>query len=134
MRWFRRNIRPVACLALFALGLQLALSFNHIHGDELLISSANAEDTIVVNIKLVSSGSPTLPTGHDFCSICATISLAGSLVLPAPPVHAMPRTIDHAWAPGSPSSFVTTARQFSFQARAPPHHCRGSLENWRAAA
>ncbi len=33
MRWFRSNIRRGARLALLALGIQLALTFGHVHLD-----------------------------------------------------------------------------------------------------
>ena len=35
MNWFRSNIQSCARLALFALALQMAVSFGHVHGDDL---------------------------------------------------------------------------------------------------
>jgi len=35
MNWFRSTIRPFAQLALFALALQMVVSFGHMHPDDL---------------------------------------------------------------------------------------------------
>jgi len=35
MHWFRARLRSTSFVALFALALQLALSFGHVHVDEL---------------------------------------------------------------------------------------------------
>ncbi len=78
MRWFRTNRRFYGALALFALALQITLSFGHCHLRDFAaipgVAVAQAQD-----------GSDR-PAGHNdadgYCLVCATVSLAGTLVLP----------------------------------------------------
>ena len=83
MRWLRTNRRFVGTLALLALALQFTLSFGHIH----------LRDFAGVPGVAAAQAQPTTPdptrdpgTGHstdDYCLICATANLAGTLVLPS---------------------------------------------------
>src|SRR5277367_1767446 len=92
MRWFRSHGFKVAPLALFALACQLVLAFGHIHLDQFAdISSASS----LASAKVVSADLPSSPRhngpgglGDDFCAICANMSLAGALVIPAAPAEA----------------------------------------------
>ena len=138
MRWFRLHTRPTACLALFALVVQLVLSFGHAHGDKFRLSAASAKDAVFTNIKTGSADTPAgpaRPDNDDFCAICASITLAGLLVLPTPPAATLPPAIDSVWVPPARASTASGARRLLFQARAPPAPHRGdALENCRAAA
>src|ERR1700692_1261043 len=133
MRWFRLHTRPTACLAFFALALQLILSFGHAHGDKLRLSSAEAKGAVFTNVKSGSTDTPAGPArqdNDDFCAICASVTLAGSLILPAAPAATLPPTIDGAWVPPTRASPAASARRFLFQARAPPAPQQGdALEN-----
>lgn len=86
MRWFRVNRRWAGRLALFALALQLALSFGHIHAEDLIapasLATASANETAPADHR--SS------LDHDGCAICATVHLAGTLLLPSPVVAVLP--------------------------------------------
>src|ERR1700730_3593253 len=102
MRWFRLHTRPTACLAFFALALQLILSFGHAHGDKLRLSSAEAKSAVFTNVKSGSADTPSGPArqdNDDFCAICASVTLAGSLILPALPAAILPPAIDSVWVP-----------------------------------
>jgi hypothetical protein len=83
MRWFRTNRRFSGTLALFALALQITLSFGHIHARDFAgvpgLAGAQAQSAAVDR-----TGDPG--TGHstdDYCLICATANLAGTLVIPS---------------------------------------------------
>jgi hypothetical protein len=136
MRWFRLHTRQTSCLALFALALQLVLSLGHTHGAKGQLSLADAQGPAFTSTKSGSIDRPAGPAGQhsdDICSICASITLAGSLVLPAPPTTTVPPAIERAWAPHALASTASKARRNSFQARAPPDQ-GDALENCRAAA
>jgi hypothetical protein len=138
MRWFRLNTRPTTWLAFFALALQFALAFGHLHASEWRRIAADSKHAVITSLKLGSSDTPAGPAQQDtdgFCAICASIRLVGSLVLPPPPAQALPPAIDRVWVPRALASIASTAGRLSFQARAPPaaHH-GDALENCRAAA
>jgi hypothetical protein len=116
----------VTWLAFFALACQLVLAFGHIHLGkaggyaEAWAVAANAGDH---SASLTSPSHHTNPAGlvDDFCAICASISLASTLVIPAPPAVAPPNpfVLDLSWsfAAVEPASFD----HLLFNARAPPH-------------
>src|SRR4030095_118330 len=81
-------------LALFALAFQLAVSFGHVHLDEIAPRSADAGA-----FASMQSGdevnAPSSPTGRedvadDCCPICTLIHLAGALVPAATPALPLP--------------------------------------------
>jgi hypothetical protein len=77
MRWFRRNIRFGSWCALAALAIQLVLSFGHMH---IAGSAATAAAlTSAVESASAPADTPTKPAKHvaDYCTICASIHLAG---------------------------------------------------------
>jgi hypothetical protein len=81
MRWFRSNRGTSGALALFALALQIALAFGHIH----LRDFAGVPGVVVAH---ATAPDPTSDhnNGHstdDCCLICAAAKLAGTLVLPS---------------------------------------------------
>lgn len=121
MRWLRTRRSFGSGLALFALALQLALSFGHVHLDKMAAGfvTATAADAKAP----ASQPSPSQhPTGdaHDYCAICATIHLASSSFLahaPQLPVPFVSQTIEHF----NYVAFVFVAPQrTAFQSRAPP--------------
>jgi hypothetical protein len=83
MQWFRANLKAGARLAIFALAVQIALSFGHVH----LGSLAHAVPSLA-SATQSSPGAPTPPPARDadnYCAICATIHLTGSSFLPEEP-------------------------------------------------
>jgi hypothetical protein len=123
MRWFRSQRLKVAQLALFALACQFVLAFGHVHPERLAGHSSHWAGAAAA----ATSTSPSPPgqnnpsgLGEDFCAICANISLAGALVIPATPA-VVPRISffdDLHWP------FAATAAAsidlFHFNARGPP--------------
>jgi hypothetical protein len=91
MRWFRSHKLKVASLALFALACQFVLAFDHVHLDRLAGNSSHWA-VAAATVKVTSTDLPASPRqnnpsglGDDFCAICASIGLAGALVIPAAP-------------------------------------------------
>ena len=125
MGWFRSNRCRVAWLAFFALACQFVLAFGHVHLGKVGGSDAwaVAADSGNRSADVPSSPSHKKPTGlvDDFCAICASISLASTLVIPASPAIVPPISAvqDLPWSLAAiePASFD----HFLFDARGPPH-------------
>jgi hypothetical protein len=83
MGWLRTNRRFCAALALFALTLQLALSFGHIH----LRDFVGIPGTAVAQAQITAPHSPNTNAADQvndgYCLVCATVALSGTLVLSA---------------------------------------------------
>jgi hypothetical protein len=122
MRWFRTNIRFGSRLALFALAVQIVLSFGHVHLSDLVgTSGANA-------IVAGDAGSPAKNTpGHEpgtpadpGCAICALIQLASTSTPSTAPVL-LPPTLLRLFKLDAPEqAALAAAAPSSFRARAPP--------------
>ncbi len=117
MRIFRSKRSWGGWLALFALGLQLTLSFGHIH----------AEDLAPLNVAAQSQGaSQNAPADDhhdgdkDFCAICAVMHMAGTTLLPSPPAVALPVDVVSAVVVVADLTALQPPARQSFQARAPP--------------
>jgi hypothetical protein len=123
MFWIRANRRIGATVALFALAVQLVLSFGHVHLDK-----AGPFGPAVAGISAPQApsggGAPPdrqhRPGADDFCAICAAISLASTLLLPAPAGITLPIAHAHAWPPEFQAALATREPHYLFQARAPP--------------
>lgn len=118
MRWFRAKLRAGARLALFALSVQIALSFGHVHLGNVQHASA------VASTGTQPSGSTPAqhPVGDadDYCATCATIHLSATSFVPqAPhlPVPFLSRPVEH-FDCVAVVSF--SPRRAPFQSRAPP--------------
>ena len=117
MRWFRANLQIGARLAMFALTLQVALSFAHIH----LNTFAHATPGLTSSTQPDPSA-PTQPGGDadNYCSICAAMHITANSFLPKVPVLPIPfvsQPVGHS----NPAAAVFIARRHaSFQSRAPP--------------
>jgi Protein of unknown function (DUF2946) len=123
MRALRSLRRFGAGLGLFALLLQLTLSFAHIHADDLLGASAAGISQTVGGKALADRGQDRHAPGapHDDCRICAVMHLAGTIVLPDPPALAVPTEFTvAALAADDPVTIVVVPRRLPFQTRAPP--------------
>src|SRR5262245_10406447 len=120
MRWFRTNRRFSGALALFALALQLTLAFGHIHLRDFAgipgVAGAQAQDS--------SDKSP----GHNdadhsanhYCLVCATVSLAGTLVLPDLVALLLPAISTDAQHWQMHAASLGRIAYANFRARAPP--------------
>jgi hypothetical protein len=119
MRLLRAHQTSGAWLALVALLVQITVSFAHVHRDDLMpVLTERVGTSPLTGTPRDDPGSPT--KDHDFCMICASIALAGCLVLPQPPadmVAIVPSRI--VLADGVPV-LVWTDQQLHFRARGPP--------------
>jgi hypothetical protein len=122
MRWFRRKMRFGSWCALFALAIQLGLSFGHLHlastAATAALASAAAEPLAVA-----PDDTPT-PTKHsrvaDYCTICASLHLAGLLTAEPPSVSTLrPLSGERLKVLIEAPSGIYSGQPFN--ARAPPH-------------
>jgi hypothetical protein len=120
MRWFRANRVFGSSAALFALAVLLALSFGHIHREDIQgpVHAAAAASA--------ATSSRSLPTdipskhGDDYCAICATMSLLSSSFVADPPQLALP-VVSYAVEHVGPAAVVSIAPpRTAFRSRAPP--------------
>ena len=124
MRWFRSRSRVGSYLALFALAFQLAVSFGHVHLDEIAPRSAGA-----AAFASAQSGdevnAPSSPTGRedvadDCCPICTLIHLAGALVPAEAPALPLPSVFGHLRLATAAEFDLAASQTALFRARAPP--------------
>jgi hypothetical protein len=131
MRRFRARSKWGSCLALFALALQLVLTFGHVHLHRLVPLSAErfaSTERFTVAAADASSATQVTPTdpggrdhrADDHCPICALIHLAGALVVAEPPSLPLP-DLSGSLPKAPPLAFdFPSPQQALFAARAPP--------------
>jgi hypothetical protein len=108
-------------LALIALALQLVLAFGHVH----LRGPGGSWHRIIAGQASLAHPPLQAPAqipsdDDDYCAICASIFLASSAFVPAPPQLLVPasfRRIDHYFNAAQP---VTERLRLAFRSRAPP--------------
>ena len=125
MIWFRSRLRSGARLALFALAFQMAVSFGHMHRDDLgLPPLTDAGEThFAAGASRASAPAqehrqPAAP--DDYCPICASMALIATALPSLPPVLVTPDPIRRVWPTQMPVRGVSVKVALSFQARAPP--------------
>lgn len=120
---FRSTLMSTAWLALFALAIQGIAAFGHVHPEDFAPSDRQAT-SMACRFETPcppTPVSPGQPAEHDnFCAICATLGLVGSMVLPAPPTIAPIIVHSHIWVPPTVATIVTEDLRAHFRARAPP--------------
>ncbi|KWV56452.1 hypothetical protein AS156_04360 [Bradyrhizobium macuxiense] len=138
MKWFRRHIRTGSRLALFALAVQFVLSFGHFHP----LAAAEAAPAVQTGLSQLdfayigTSATPDLaievvqkqPPAHhdkdqqpsDYCAICAVISMAGSVLVAAPPVLLLPEAVEFLRRTTDAEFLHLKSAPAAFRSRAPP--------------
>jgi hypothetical protein len=119
MQWFRARRSASSYAALFALVLQLALSFGHVHLD----APALGKSTLAAAQK--ASDPQSVPPGNipdrdEGCAICAIISLSGALLIPDAPTLVFAPAPEEAFFQNLAAVLVSDPTRAQFQARAPP--------------
>jgi hypothetical protein len=115
MNWLRLKAKRLSLLALFALALQLGLSFGHTH-----------HDVAVAGLSASAQSASTPGTDHDqdvhrdLCAICATMAMANTVVAAAPPALAVPRTVTALQTAFLHEAIAAYSRRGAFRSRAPP--------------
>ena len=126
MGWVRSNIRLGSWCALFALAIQFALSFGHVHRAEFPWGSASANRSAIgTGAALPGSdafSTPAKPIGlaSDYCAICAVMVLASSARPTAAPVLPMPAVVPRERFEKNAEIIPAALPHLLFQARAPP--------------
>jgi len=124
MSWFRSRSRFGSYLALFALAFQLAVSFGHVHVDEIARPTAGG-----AAFASTQSGdkvnAPSSPAGRedvadDCCPICTLIHFAGAMVPAETPPLPLPNMFGHLRLAAAVAFGLATSQTALFQARAPP--------------
>lgn len=90
MSWVRTHRRLGGTLALFALTLQLVLSFGHIHVRDFAGISGPAVAQAQVTAAHGPAGDAADQANDIYCAVCATVALTGNLVLPNLPALSPP--------------------------------------------
>ena len=125
MRWWRIRRTGVAGLGLFALLLQLFLSFGHIHVGEFIAASGAADASVphVAASKSTAARQEQTPgrLPDDDCPICATMHLTASGLLSAPPCAVVSLCFSYVSHQPRIEAFDSrVGRHVLFQTRAPP--------------
>jgi len=111
-------------LALFALAIQLAVSFAHVHRDNSVAGRLPAllgvERTTVAAVTPDPARSDIPVRADDYCAVCALIHLAGSLVAPEVPPLSLAIRSGRLRLAASAEFDLAGAPLARFQARAPP--------------
>jgi hypothetical protein len=119
MRWFRRHIALGSRLALFALAVQLVLSFAHVH-----VTDPGRAQAVAAAATSTGSGDAPIPKSDPpvdpGCAICGLIQLAATATPSAAP--ALPPLIASAQVRLSVADqfLLAAVPRLLFQARAPP--------------
>jgi hypothetical protein len=120
MRWYRSNRKLVGSLALFALAMQMTLSFGHIHPRDFAgvpgVATAQAQATPSDS----GGGNGTGHSTNDYCLVCANTNLAGTLLLPDLIVLEVPVGTTDASHPHVCTAICSNFNHALFRARAPP--------------
>ena len=117
MNWLRSKAKRLSLLALFALALQLGLSFGHTHNDVALASVAGLAN---------ASQASTPDADHDqdahrdLCAICATIAMVNTGLAATAPSLPLPLTFASLYTAPSADTATPDSRRGAFQSRAPP--------------
>jgi len=120
-------VRWGAWSALFALAIQFALSFGHVHDPAIGSSSGSLPLTALSDrgnaIAVPDASAPPVnaPTlAFEFCAICAVTNMASHAVVAAAPSLPVPIAVRPILLSLGPGAAITASPQRLFQARAPP--------------
>ncbi|QOZ11453.1 DUF2946 family protein [Bradyrhizobium sp. CCBAU 51765] len=132
MKWFRSHIRHGARLALFAMLVQLALTFGHSHwfaqaaplAQPSLQQTDGFKGVAAIDRAAVQKQSPAGPDrehqGDDSCAICAVVAMAGTILFATPPLLQLPQAIDLLYRTTDAEFLHLKSAGTAFQPRAPP--------------
>jgi len=115
MRWFRSNRRRWGWLALWALALQLGLSFGHVH-------VAHGSHAGLATPAQSDAATPQPPPDHEshYCAIYAVNALLSGAQVAAAPLIPTPAAAAIADVSIATAGIRTEVRRPAFQSRAPP--------------
>jgi hypothetical protein len=123
MHWFRSRSRSAAQLALFALLFQMAVSFGHLHRDDLglpPLAIAGEAQIGSPDRHFAAGDQDHQSVPDDYCPICASMALIATAIPSLPPVVIPPIPVSRSWRPAAPAQIAHAQVALSFRARAPP--------------
>ena len=127
MYWVRSKLRFGAWCALFALTVQLALSFGHVHvagggSSKSLLFAGWTTQQPAPSADAPAAPAKPVPNGlaHDQCAICTVMKLAGVAVPSAAPALPLPLVAGQVRLGANVEFVLAASPHFSFSARAPP--------------
>ena len=132
MKWFRRHIKTGSRLALFALALQLVLSFGHFHFDAARAAAAIQTQAGLVHEQSLAPGAASQtqrqqPSGHDDgqptnepCAICAVMAMASQTLLATVALLPLPDAVEQFFLVTDAEFALPGSPWRAFQSRAPP--------------
>jgi hypothetical protein len=136
MKWFRSNIKHGARLALFALAVQLALSFGHFHwlaatqaapavqSGLTQADTVNAQGLAAVGDQATQQQSPANhdpdQQSGDPCAICAVMAMASTVLFATPPLLLLPQAVEFLYLTTDAEFAHLKSASVAFQPRAPP--------------
>lgn len=107
-------------LALFAMAVQLVVSFGHLHPEDYrFLLRGHGTPTLSAGDFKPGSSLPALPVDDD-CPICASVFLLGNAPMPATASLPLPRGTALAAASVGEALWLSPPRHFLFTTRAPP--------------
>jgi hypothetical protein len=119
MGWVREKVRVGAWVALFALAVQITLSFGHIHVAPLAPNAATSPKWQAPDHGPPFNGDRP-SDAQDYCAICATIGLVAGTALPEPSRLTLPVANFYAWPRELAATPPSRQAHNHFRARAPP--------------
>jgi Protein of unknown function (DUF2946) len=124
MSWFRSTLASCAWIVLFALAMQMAVSFGHLHRDDLglrPLNDAGRSPTADATANPAGDADPHHHTApNDHCPICASTALLGTGTPPVAPLLVVPLSVVRFSPAEKPISELRPQLTLSFQARGPP--------------
>jgi hypothetical protein len=127
MRWLRSRVQLGSWTALFALAIQLTLSFGHCHVRSAQAGPVSASRVLgaMIQPRTEQLVPPAVPAQHhpptmadDFCAICAVMQLVGVDAEPA--VLPLPGSIQRMKLVAGTEFASAFSRHPFFHTRAPP--------------
>jgi hypothetical protein len=122
MRWLRYDKCFGTWLALFALALQLVVSFGHVHLEGITRTDPAHFTSATAGHASYSPVAPQPGTGgeDDYCPICASVYLTANSFAPAAPVLPLPAVSNVVEHFNNNMPAFAAPRRLAFQSRAPP--------------
>jgi len=132
MNWFRKHLKHGSRLALFALAIQVALSFGHFHGlaaqaapvFQASVTDAGVAHAVAAADEVAQKQQPSTPDTDqqpaDPCAICAVMSLAGNVLFATPPLLELPQAAEFLYLTTDAEFVHLGSVHVAFHSRAPP--------------
>jgi hypothetical protein len=114
MTWVRSKAKRLSLLALFALAIQLGLSFGHTH-----VAAWSADRTQIATAA-PSTGTPIHHDADTVCAICISTAMTASALHAAPPQLPLLARFAAVDFTASLSTDAPRLRTAAFHSRAPP--------------